>query len=163
MMLTIRAAFTLLEVVAAVVVLSIITVVVMPVVQVTLQHYAAGVSERAAAERAAFAIDRCVRVLREVPVDDSGLAGLATMESDTVILSDGSGLELDGDTLLLRAAGGEGHPLCTGVSAFSLVYLAADGTTATTDPALIERVNVTLAADGVEMGAAAYLRGRIGG
>lgn len=158
-----RPGFTLLEVVASIMVLAIISVVVMPVVHATLGHYAASVSERAAAERAAFAADRCVRFIREITVDDAGVAGIATAGEEALLVADGSGLELSGQTLLLRTAGGDGHPLCTGVDGFALEYLAADGVTPTADAELIHRVNVTIVVGAVELRAAAFLRGRIGG
>ncbi|GJM18834.1 MAG: hypothetical protein DHS20C14_10470 [Phycisphaeraceae bacterium] len=155
--------FTLLEVMAATVVLSIIVVVVFPVVAIMISAHAQSVSDRAGIERAAFASDRVVRLIREISIDVAGDAELTTILSDELILADGSGVRLDGTDLVLLDTSGTAHVLCEDVSAFGLTYLGADGQTATVVPGEIWRVGVAITADSVELRTAGFIRERIGG
>ncbi len=155
--------FTLLEVMAAVVVLSIIVVVVFPVVQTLLSSHAAGVSERRGIDRASYAIDRVVREIREIGIDDAGAAELTTMNTDELIESTGAGVRLDGTDLVLVDTSGDAHLLCEDVTEFTLAYIAADGETVTADLSEVWTVRVTLAAGAVELRSVAFIRERVGG
>jgi len=156
-------AFTLLEMVAAMLVVSIIIAVVLPVVVTSTQHYTEAVVERAAVDEAGFAVDRAVRFVREIPVDDDGEAEITTFESGRVILDDGSGLELSSGDLLLRDSTGTPHVLCGDVDAFALAYLQDDGATPTTDRAAVWTVTIEIETRGVELSSNAFIRERVGG
>ncbi|MEQ8850283.1 MAG: prepilin-type N-terminal cleavage/methylation domain-containing protein [Phycisphaerales bacterium] len=155
--------FTLLEVMAAVVVLSIIVVVVFPVVQTLLSSHAAGVSERRAIDRVSYAIDRVVREIREIGIDDAGSAELAVMDADELIEAGGAGVRLVGTDLRLVDSSGDEHPLCENVTAFTLDYVAADGLTTASGVADVWTIRITLVADGVELRSVAFIRERVGG
>lgn len=158
-----RGAFTLIELIAAILVMSIISSVVLPVVVTATQNYAEAASEREAAEAAAFAVDRAVRFVREIPVDDDSEAEIATIESGRVLLDDGSGLELSSGQLLLRDNAGTPHVLCDDVDTFELAYRQSDGVTATTDRAAVWTITVRLETRGVELRSEAFIRERVGG
>lgn len=155
--------FTLLEMVAAILVVSIISAVVLPVVLTSTQHYAEAVSEREAVDASAFAIDRAVRFVREIPVDDAGEAEIATIGGSSLVLDDGSGVELSGTDLVLRDTSGTAHVLCDDVDTFTLTYLSEDGVTATADRAAVWTVAIRLETRGVDLRSEAFIRERIGG
>ncbi len=155
--------FTLLEIMAAVVVLSIITVVVFPVMQTLLASHTESVSSRQDYERATFAIDRVMREIREIGIDDSGNAELTTMDSDELIEASGAGIRLSGSDLMLVDTSSVEHPLCSGVDAFTLAYIGRDGTTTTADLAEVWTVRITLTVGDAEFGTIAFIRERIGG
>jgi prepilin-type N-terminal cleavage/methylation domain-containing protein len=161
---TSRHAFTLVEVLAAVVVLGIIGAVVLPTVFTASTRIASAESDRRSVEQVAFAMDRVVRTLREIPLDANRAFVLPAAGATEITLDDGRRLWLDGTTLRYRDADGNEAPLCTAVDAFTLSFLAADGVTdaLASDPADTWSVHVRLEAQGVTLAAVAFPRVRAG-
>ncbi len=157
-----RAAFTLVEVVVSVVVLGVVAAVTLPVVGGVTNAFSAAVSVRERTERVAFALDRCVRLLREAPAgSDASTVGITTASSSQVLLSDGRGLEVSGGVLLLRT-GSSTAPLCRNVTAFTISYLGTDGVTSTlAAPGGTHCFRIVLVADGVTLAGAAFPRCRM--
>lgn len=161
---TSRAAFTLLELLAAVVVMSIIAAVIAPVVATASESYTVTREVRSSTERVAYALDRVTRMVRQAPIgeDDSGV-GVATATSTTLIFTDGSGLALDGDTLEMVLPTGETAPLCTEVESFEIRYLDRDGTTdVMATPERTHRFSITIRSGGAELSVLVHPRVWIG-
>lgn len=157
-----RRAFTLVEVVVSITVLGVVAAVTLPLVGSVSSSYAAAADVRERTERVAFAVDRCVRLLREVPAGaDSASISVTAASSSSILLSDGRGLEVSGGTLLLRQ-GSSTFPLCRSVTSFTISCLATDGVTSTlATPASTHVFRVSLTADGVTLAAAAFPRARM--
>lgn len=153
-------AFTLLEMMVAVMVLAIIAAVVSPVISTTSDIYIQAMSVRSKSERVGFALERGVRLVREIPVAADGMSiAIRTAAADSLILEDNSGIQLDGSDLVMIDTTGRKSALCRNVTTFTLTYLASDGVTATTaTPGLTRRVNITLKADGFTLSSAAFVR-----
>jgi len=157
-----RAAFTLVEVVVSVVVLGVVAAVTLPLIGAVANSYSAAADVRERTERVAFALDRCVRLLREAPAGaDASTVGVVSAGTDSVLLSNGRGIELSGGVLLLRE-GSSTAPLCRNVSSFSIGCLATDGVTSTVaTPGATHSFHVALTADGVTLAGAAFPRSRM--
>ena len=155
-------AFTLVEVIVSVVVIGVIAAVILPVIGAATGAFAAAADTRERTERVAFALDRCVRLLRETPAgSDASTVGVSGASTTHVLFSDGRGLEVSGGVLLLRE-GSTTFPLCRNVTAFSLSFLATDGVTSVVaTPGAAHSFRVSLTADGVSLTAAAFPRARM--
>lgn len=159
-----RRGFTLVELLAAILVLSIVAAIVMPVTMSSYSSMADARRERAATERVAHALDRVVRLLREMPwsEDDEELDMPGSLAS-AFALGDGRGVGLVGTEL--RITDGTRYAvLCPSVTTFEVDYIAADGVTSvrSSDPKSAHSFHVTLEADGVRMTSAVFPRSRIG-
>lgn len=157
-----RPAFTLVELVAAMTVLAVVAAVLAPVMSAAGDAYASAVSLRRGTERAAFAMERAVQVLREAPAGvAAGTLGVSSASTSMVLFTDNRGLELEAGVLYLLDPAGRAV-LCRGVTAFELTYLAADGQTSViATPAQTQRFHVRLSASGVELRAAVFARARM--
>lgn len=127
---TTRRALTLLEVLAAIVVMSVISVVLMPVVTSASESYTVTRDVRARTERVGYALDRISRIVRQAPigVGDGGI-GVVTATNRSVAFSDGTGFGLNGSTLEMLVPGTDAQPLCQGVDELEILYLDDDGVT----------------------------------
>lgn len=154
--------FTLVELLASIVVLAIIGAVVLPLVATATSRYRIATDQRAAVERVAYALDRVVRLIREAPAGPGGTLDLASASADALRFGDGRGIEMASGDLVLRLPDGTTGVLCPDVDVVELRYIAADGVTdvGATDPARAWRVEVRLGAAGVELIAAAFPRVR---
>jgi len=157
-----RPAFSLVEVLVSIVVLGVIAAVLLPLIGSVAGAYAAAADVRERTERVAFALDRCVRLLRETPAGaDASTVAVAGAAADHVLFSDGRGLEVSGGVLLLRSGSGTA-PLCRGVTSFQITFLASDGVTSTlAAPQGTHCFRVALTADGVTLVGAAFPRCRM--
>ncbi len=153
-------AMTLVEVVCAIVVIGVVAAVVLPVIGGATDAYASASATRGAVESVAYALERGTRLLRDAPPGAAeGTLGIAVATPTSVVFSDGRGLELDGETLLLRSGPSDTAPLCRSVTAFELTFLARDGVTSVAgSPAMTHRVNIRLAAAGAELRTSAFPR-----
>jgi prepilin-type N-terminal cleavage/methylation domain-containing protein len=160
----VRSGLTLLELIASITIMSVIAVAVFPVIASAADGYASATRTRERTERVAFALDRCVRLLREATGSDpAGALDLASAAPDRVVFADGRGLGLSGTTLVYLEAGQPDAPLCRDVSAFEITYLASDGVTDTIGaPETTQRFNVSITADGLTLAGSAFARTRIG-
>lgn len=155
---------SLLETVLALVVVGIVGATVAPLVGAISDTTRDAMDGRDAAERAAYAIDQAVRMLREVPInDDTGELGITTAEPQRVVFSDGRALALVGTDLMLTDASGNTGVLCREVGEFSLAFIGGDGATDTSaTPAQARRVVIVLATGGIELAACACPRVTLG-
>lgn len=161
-----RRAFTLIELIAAMVVLGVAAGVAGPVIVAASGAYSDASSRRDAAERVSAAMERIVRVLREAPPTLSGATtpAITTAGAGEVEFGDGSRLELDGVTLWITLPAQAAAPLCVDVEAFTLGYLGNDGVTDTSaSPTDTQRITVLLRSGGVEMRSCAFVRVAMGG
>ena len=161
---TFRRAMTLVEMVAAIVVLSIVGAMVLPIMSGATDAYAESVAVRRASERAGYAMERSIRLLRDAPAGaGTGEVGVASASVDSVTFTDGRGLVLRGDTLMLSTPSGE-SPLAAGVRGFSLGYIGADGVTSViASPRQTQRFTIAINVDGLELRSAAMPRIRMVG
>ncbi len=155
-----RRGLTLLEVTLSMVIIAVIAAIVVPVTASLGDAYASAADTREAAEDAAYALDRVVRLLREAPESGvPGQIGFARVESSAVEFTDNRAVELIDTDLVLTDASGVQGILCRQVAAFEIGYLAADGATETAaTPEETRRFTVRLVARGVELRGAAFAR-----
>ena len=159
---TVRRAFTIVELVAAMVVMSVIAGVITPVIVSATDHYAASRDLRTTVDDGAFAIDAMVRIVREAPAAPSGGLDLEAAGADAFIPSGGRGFRLVDDTIELVTESGQA-PLARGVESLRIVYLLDDGVTPAATPAEAHRVHISMEIRGLRLGAVAFPRVRIGG
>ncbi|MBX3323757.1 MAG: hypothetical protein KF757_12280 [Phycisphaeraceae bacterium] len=159
----VRSAFTLVEAVATTVVLSVIAAITLPVINASTDSYAAAATASRVVDETCYAMDRIVRLLREAPLGPTvATLDIASMTSDSVRFADGRGIELSGDTLLVRFEDGATAPICRGVQEFELRSIRSDGTDAGADPMEAQRFEVRLKAGGLEVRSVAFARARYG-
>jgi len=142
----IRNAFTLLELMAAVLVMGIISVVIVPVLTTASESYTTTRSVRTSTEQAAFALDRVARIIRQAPIgaDDMGI-GIVTAAVSSIEFSDGTGFELNNGALEMLVPGESNAKLCPNVDDLTIQYLADDGVTNTiATPTSTHRICVTI-------------------
>lgn len=154
-------AFTLVELLASMVIIGFVASVAVPLISAASDSFVTSSNNRDEAERLSHAMDKAVRLLRAAPATapGSGQPDIAVAASDNIEFADGSELELIGTTLWLTPAGGSASPLCTGVSAFAITYLAEDGTTSTIlTPENTQRIVIRIATGAQELRGAAFLR-----
>ncbi len=159
-----RTGFTLLEMLAAILVMSIIAATLMPVIGAASDSYAVARQARSSTERAGFALDRITRIARQAPIGalDTGI-GITTATTDSIEFSDGSGVQLLGTTLEMLVAGDDPVPLCSYVESFSVQYLGDDGVSNTIlTPSLTRRFVFSITTQGIEMTVLAHPRVWIG-
>ncbi len=155
-----RRGLTLLEVTLSIVIVGVIAAIVVPVTASLGDAYASAADTREAAEDAGFALDRVVRLLREVPEGSAGgQVGIVRADADAVEFTDNRGVELSGSDLVLTDEFGVQGVLCRQVTAFEIGYLAADGVTdCSATPEQTRRFTVRLVVRGVELRGVAFAR-----
>ncbi|MEC9374454.1 MAG: prepilin-type N-terminal cleavage/methylation domain-containing protein [Planctomycetota bacterium] len=161
-----RAGFTLVELLATMVVVSAVAAVSTGLIYGFSKAYASAAEQRRSVERVSTALDRIVREIREAPASDDVVGGmdLETAESDRIVFGNGVGFELDGSDLVMTNEDGASGPLCRDVERFELRYLGSDGVTDVSgDPAATQRIEIALSAGGVELRTAALLWAATGG
>lgn len=157
-----RTAFTIVELVTAMVVMSVIAGVITPVIVSATDHYAASRDLRTAVDDGAFAIDAMVRIVREAPAHASGGLDLASADQHSFIPSGGRGFRLVDGTLELVTESGSA-PLARDVRSLDIVYVLDDGITAAPTPAEAHRVHIIADIGGLVLSAVAFPRVVIGG
>ena len=156
-----RRAFTLIELMGVIVIFATLAGVISPVALEAAGAHRRADQQRQAANRAGFALERIVRLLRECPqaVEGEPAPAITAAGAQSVTLADGAKVERLGTTLWLTPPSGAAAPLCAGVDAFQLDYLGADGVTDTgATPELTHRIAVQLTVDGFEMRTLVFLR-----
>ncbi len=121
--------FTLIEMIAAMVVLSIIAAASSGIILGAADGYVAATSQRQSVDRGVLALERIALVLREAAESGTtpGAPGLADVGSTWFERDDGTRVELLGSTLMMtEPAFGQGV-LCTDVVTFRLTYFDAGG------------------------------------
>lgn len=154
--------FTLLELVLAMIVMSVVAVIVMPVTVAATESYAQARTLRDTAESGFYAMDRVIRLIREAPAGTSTGLDVASADASGIVFGDGRGVRLSGTDLVL-VDGDTESPLLRDVGVFELTYLEADGGTVAADAANAHRIHVRLQAAGMELAAVVFPRVWIGG
>ena len=157
-------AFTLLEMIVAMTIMSIIAAVIMPIIMTSTDSYAVSRDTRAATDRVLYALERAARFVRETPfaVDESGLA-VQTANASQFILQDGSGFRISGSNFEILKPGGTSAILCSGVDRISLVYYDAGGNPMSlVNPANIHRVSLQIQSGSTSLSMYAMPRSWIG-
>lgn len=165
-----RRAFTLIELIAAIVVFSLVSMVFAGIMLESAEAYASASEARERGERASLAMDRIVRLIREIPENEAapGTPDITDASATALELGNGAAVRLSGSTLILIVPDAPAPAvLCTEVSAFELTYLGADGMElalgAGDTTADIHRINVRLACGQIELRTSAFLRVALGG
>lgn len=159
-----RPGFTLIELMAAVLIMSIISVTLMPVIGSASESYVVARQARMSTERAAFALDRITRLVRQAPVGlgDTGI-GVSNATSNSVEFSDGTGVRLVGTTLELLVPGDNPVPLGFEIDSFEVQYFGDDGVANTIlTPSLTHRFGFIISTENVKMSVLAHPRVWIG-
>jgi hypothetical protein len=148
--------------VCAITVIGISSAVVLPVVNSATTSYVNAARARDVSVNTAYAMDRCVMLLRDSPMNSAGTSVDITSVSATHILfADRRGLSFSGGVLTMTDASGQTAPLLRGVESFSLTCLAQNGTTSTTGaPGSTWIYNVTIRSAGFELRSTAFVRAR---
>ncbi len=160
----VRKGVTLLELIAAIMVLSIIASVIMPVIVSATDGYASARSLRSSTESLAYASDQLQRIIRKAPsgADGTGL-GVSVGTESRVAFLDGTGFELDGTSLNMLVPGGSPVLLCRGVEVFSIEYIGVDGLSdAGLEPATAHRIGFMIQKSGSVVSGMAFPRVWIG-
>jgi prepilin-type N-terminal cleavage/methylation domain-containing protein len=155
-------AFTLIELLATLIIVSTVAAVASPIVLTATDAYAKSAKQRRSAERAAAALDRLSRILREAPAKatPAGATDFKAADSSSFGLVGGTGVALTGSTVTLETSGVPATPLCPDVTAFEITYLDSSGVAVNvalgTDA--VRRVVIRLAAGGTELSTSVWLR-----
>jgi prepilin-type N-terminal cleavage/methylation domain-containing protein len=155
---------TLIELIAAIMVMSVIASVIMPVIVSSTESYATARTVRLSTESLAYASDQLQRVIRKAPSGEGG-SGLGVLigTSERVEFLDGTGVELVGTDLSLLVPGGDPVVLCRDVDMFRLSYIGDDGRTSVlADPTTAHRVGFRIQNQGSVISAVAFPRVWIG-
>ncbi|MHC4975907.1 MAG: prepilin-type N-terminal cleavage/methylation domain-containing protein [Planctomycetota bacterium] len=153
--------FTLVELIASIVIVATLAGVLAPVVMTSADAYDRATSQRTSSENAGSAMERVVRTLRATPPQTVGSPqpGITVADADRIVLGDGHEIELVGDTLMFTAPGESASALCQDVEVLELAYLGADGVTDTSaTPASTQRIRVRLIVGGFELQTIVFLR-----
>jgi prepilin-type N-terminal cleavage/methylation domain-containing protein len=156
--------FTLLELIAAIVVMSIVSVVVFPVIAAASDSYTIARSARNSTEKTGYALDRVVRIIRSAPMGpgDSGV-GILDATTDSLEFDDGTGFQLQGSTLEMLVQGESPTPLSFDVDSLVIEYIADDGISNTiASPTETHRIAVQIESNGVTMSVLVHPRVWIG-
>lgn len=159
-----RRAFTLLELLAAVLVMSVISAVLLPVISSASESYTTTRDVRTRTERVALALDRISRLIREAPVGDgdSGI-GVTQATSSSLEFTDGNGFLLENGSLMLLVPDMYPVILCDDVDDVVVQYLGDDGVVNTiAAPGSTHRFVVTVTSDQLEMSVIVHPRVWIG-
>ena len=155
-----RPAISLLETILSISLMGVIGASVLPLVVAASESYEASSTSRRAMQRAAFALDRTLQILREAPGDvATGQLDIAEATPSRIVFLDNTGITLQGTTLMLIDEQGAQKPLCTAVTDFTITYLADDSTTDTiTTPEITHRFNVSITTASLTLAGTAFAR-----
>lgn len=148
--------FSLIEMVASLVLVSVIAAVLAPVLNSAADEIAAARELRQASDDAGFAMASVTRILREATPGESVNLGLSGADATSVVFLDGRGVRLRGDVLEMLTDAGAA-PLARGVTNFEVIYLATDGVTPC-PPQDAQRFHVTLTVRGLTLAGVVFPR-----
>lgn len=157
-------AFTLLELIAAVLVMSIISVVLLPVLTTASESYTTTRSIRTSTEQVAFALDRMARIVRQAPIgtDDTGV-GISSATVSSIEFFDNTGFAFNNGAIEMLVPGASNAKLCPNVDDLSIQFLAEDGITSTlAAPTTTHRVCITVTSGDLRMSVIVHPRIWIG-
>lgn len=156
--------FTLLELLAAVLVMSVISAVLLPVITSASESYTTTRDVRNRTEKVANALDRVSRMIREAPIGEGDVGiGISQATASAIEFSDGNGFQLESSRLMLLVPNVGSVLLCSNVDEVVVQYLAEDGITSTmTNPTSTHRFVVTITSGQLEMSTVVHPRVWIG-
>ena len=156
-------AFTLVEVIATILVLGIISAVMLPLLQTSTETYASAAERRSSGADIDNAVARIVGIIRGI--SDRGT--LSEADEDSFELADGTRVEFNGVALFLTTPEHESSLLCPEIDAFEFTWLGADGMELDFDAGdgvdEVRRVNVSVSSGAVIIRTAACPRIAWGG
>lgn len=157
-----RRAFTLVELLATIVVISTVAGVTSSILMEASKTYSRSAAHRRSLENAAMALDRIARVLREAPAKEAvpGAIDFIAATPSMLSLSDQTRVEFAAGTVALASTDGVAQTLCNDVSSFNLTYYDAAGSEADTSGGTdtVRRVGIRLTTGGVELRTSVWLR-----
>lgn len=150
------------ECVCSITVIGVVAAVVLPVVNSATTSCVNAARARDVSENAAYALDRCVELLRDAPLAPGGSSLDLTAASPTSIsFADGRGLSFATSVLSITDAAGVSAPLIREVESFSIGHFAQDGVTSTLNsPGDTWIYTITLKVAGFELRNTAFARSR---
>lgn len=148
--------FSLLELVASLVVISVIAAVLAPVLTSATDAIVTARDLRRASDDAGFAMATVTRVLREIPTGAGVSLGLQSADTTFVVFDDGRGVRLNGSTLEALTSTATA-PIARDVTAFEIVYIASDGRTPC-EPTEAQRFHITMTVRGMTLGGVVFPR-----
>lgn len=155
-----RRAFTLVEVMVTVTVLSILGSVTLPLLHGATVNYAEMRRAQRASGHLVYAIDRVVRTVRELNEDaDTGAIALDDLSPTSIRATAGPVIQLQGGLLTLTEAGGSAQTICVDVERFEVRYFDAQGTD-TTDAGAVHVIEILIERDGFVLTTRAFPRVR---
>lgn len=159
-----RAGFTLLELIAAVLVMSIISSVLLPVLTTASESYTTTRSIRTSTEQVAYALDRIARIIRQAPIGPAELGvGIQSATTSSLQFTDGTGFLLNNGEMEMLVPGNGNATLCPDIDALTIQYFGDDGVTSTfLTPELSHRISVTITSGNLTMSVVVHPRVWIG-
>lgn len=127
---TSRQGFTLVELLAVLVLTAGVASVTTPIILAASEAFASAAAQRDSTESASMAVDRLVRMIRAIPdgsEDAPGVPAISSFSAGSLVLNDGTAVTLSGTSLELTLPGTAAAPLCTQVTAFEFTYYGDDG------------------------------------
>ncbi|MEM7627988.1 MAG: prepilin-type N-terminal cleavage/methylation domain-containing protein [Planctomycetota bacterium] len=158
-----RQGFTLVEVLAAIVVISIIGSIVVPVLTTLSRRHVDAVRERASVQAMSHAADQIVRLLRESPTRSDGSLAISVSAPDQIRFSDGRGLEFAAGDLVLHLDDGRSGTLLEAVDVFEIELLDAAGAAAPAEPGEAWRIRYRVETGEQVVAGVVFPRARLGG
>lgn len=155
-------AFTLIECVCAITVIAVTSAVVLPIISGATSAYANAARARDVTDDAAYAMDRCLNLLRDAPIDAStGAVKITSASSSSVLFSDQRGISMTAGVISLRNESGVSGTLLTGVTSFSIGYYDQTGAVSTlATPGTTWMFTVQITASGFDLRGNAFVRAR---
>lgn len=148
--------FSLLELVASLVVISVISAVLAPVLTSATDAIVTARDLRRVSDDAGFAMATVTRMLREIPPDEGTRLGLKDADASSVVLTDGRGVRWNEGTLEMLTPAGAA-PIARDVTAFEIAYIASDGRTPC-PPADAQRFHISMTVRGMRLGGVVFPR-----
>ncbi len=148
--------FSLLELVASLVVISVISAVLAPVLNNAADAIVTARDVRRASDDAGFALAAVTRLLREIPADGTGGLDITAADAGSILLGDGRGVRLSGTTLEMVTPDGAA-PLAREVAWFEVAFIAADGRSPAS-PELAQRLHVRMSVRGMSLSGVVFPR-----
>jgi|CXWL01.1.fsa_nt_gi type II secretory pathway pseudopilin PulG len=139
-------ALTLVECVCSITIIAFTAGTVLPVVNSATGAFIANDTARDTSEGVAYAMDRCLALLRDAPPATTGTGlNISSASASAIQFTDLRGLTLSGTTLNVIGSDNVSSPLLRDVSAFQIEYFAQNGTSSTSGtPASTWLFNVTI-------------------
>lgn len=140
-----RGGFTVVELLAVMVVVGTIAAAVTPVLVGASQNHTIASQSRTSMDQLDFALMRITRLIKDAPAGESGGASIVRALPSQVAFEDGAEFQQIGSTLWITVPGAAAAPLCVDVQHVEFHYLGADGETdVSADPAETRRMRIEL-------------------